>query len=134
MTAMMLSFAVSSVILWASRCQGNRTLVTGGRTSHRGDSFDVVDAVPVKTDEGGESHRARHGTDKRHGVAPRRKYVPPWPLVDVVIPCRYHPFAGAQNNAGPGITRARRGAVRGGINGVSRRTDGMQHAQRVSVR
>jgi hypothetical protein len=27
MTAMMLSLAVSSVILWASRCQGNRTLV-----------------------------------------------------------------------------------------------------------
>ena len=39
-------------------------------------SFDVVDAVPVKTDEGGESHRARHGTDKCRCVASRRKYVP----------------------------------------------------------
>ena len=33
MTAMMLSFAVSSVILRASRCHRNRTLVTGGWTS-----------------------------------------------------------------------------------------------------
>jgi hypothetical protein len=36
-------------------------------------SFDV--ALPVKTDEGGESHRARHGTGKSHGVASRRKYM-----------------------------------------------------------
>jgi hypothetical protein len=34
-------------------------------------SFDVV---PVKTDERGESHRTRHGTDKHRGVASRRKY------------------------------------------------------------
>ena len=27
---------------------------------------------------------------------------PPWPLAYAVIPRRYHPFAGAQNNAGPG--------------------------------
>jgi hypothetical protein len=27
-------------------------------------SFGVVDAVPVKTDEGGESHRTRHGTGR----------------------------------------------------------------------
>jgi hypothetical protein len=32
-------------------------------------SFGVVDAVPVKTDEGGDSHRTRHGTGRRHGVA-----------------------------------------------------------------
>jgi hypothetical protein len=70
MTAMTLSLAVNSVILWASRCQGDRTLVTGGRTSSSCDherggsasltaagrpmavthdmahSFDVVDASP----------------------------------------------------------------------------------------
>jgi hypothetical protein len=38
-------------------------------------SFGVVDAVPGKTDEGGESHHARRGTDRRHGVASRRNYV-----------------------------------------------------------
>jgi hypothetical protein len=69
-------------------------------------SFDVVDALPVKTDEGANLIEPQHGTDKRHGVASRRKYAPPWPLVDVVIPRRYHPFAGAQNNTGSGITRA----------------------------
>ena len=65
-------------------------------------SFDVVDAVPVKTDEGGESHRARHGTDKCLCVASRRKYVPHG---------RYHPSASAQNNAGPGITRHAHSAI-----------------------
>ena len=83
MTAMMLAPAVSSVIPRASRGQGNRTSVTGGRTSPSwrssarrpgspdrrsmavthdlAHSSDVADAVPVKTDEGGESHRTRHG-------------------------------------------------------------------------
>ena len=93
MTAMMLSFAVSSVILRASRCHRNRTLVTGGWTSSSCDherggsdpltaavamavahdmahSFNVVDALPVKTDEGGESHRApaRHRQASRCGI------------------------------------------------------------------
>jgi hypothetical protein len=45
MTAMMLSLAVSP-----------GTWLT---------PFGVVDAVPVKTDEGGESHRTRHGTGRR---------------------------------------------------------------------
>jgi hypothetical protein len=100
MTAMMLSLAASSGSHWVSRCHGNCTLFTGGGHRHRSDherggsapltaaalvrwlthdlahSFGVVDAVPGKTDEGGESHRARHGTDRRHGVASRRKYVP----------------------------------------------------------
>jgi hypothetical protein len=31
--------------------------------------FGVVDAVPVKTDEGSGSHRARHGTGKRREAA-----------------------------------------------------------------
>jgi hypothetical protein len=39
-------------------------------------SFDVVDALPVKTDEGANLIAPWHGTDKRHGVA-SRKYVPP---------------------------------------------------------
>ena len=88
MTAMTLSFAVSSVILRTSPGQGNRTLVTGGRASHRAimsvaarlpltdagppsavthdmaHSFDIADALPVKTDKGDESHRlpARHAS------------------------------------------------------------------------
>lgn len=48
-------------------------------------SFNVVDAVPVKTDEGGESHRVRHW----HRQAPRcgikKEAGAPWPLDDVVI-------------------------------------------------
>ncbi len=52
MTAMMLSFAVSSVILWASRGQGNRTLVTGRRTSsscdHDGGGSDPLTAAVVR--------------------------------------------------------------------------------------
>jgi|HubBroStandDraft_6_1064221.scaffolds.fasta_scaffold177197_1 hypothetical protein len=93
MTAMTLSFAVSSVILRTSPGQGNRTLVTGGRASHRAimsvaarlpltdagppsavthdmaHSFDIADALPVKTDEGGESHRlpARHASHVTRG-------------------------------------------------------------------
>ena len=69
-------------------------------------SFDVVDALPVKTDEGGGSHRApaRHRQASRCGI--KKEVRAPWPLADVVIPRRYHPFAGAQNNTGPGITRA----------------------------
>ena len=54
MTAMTLSFAVSSVILRASRCQGKPRAVTHDMAH----SFDVVDALPVKTDEESESHRA----------------------------------------------------------------------------
>jgi hypothetical protein len=71
MTATVLSFAVISAVLCASRCQGNRTLATVGGHRHRGDhersgsapltaaavgwlthdmahSFDVVDALPCE--------------------------------------------------------------------------------------
>jgi hypothetical protein len=75
-------------------------------------SFDIVDAATVKTDEGDESHRALHGTDNHRSVWHQEgSTCPPWPLVDVVIPRRYHPFADAQNNAGPGVTGARRLSV-----------------------
>lgn len=100
MTAMTLSFAVSSVILRASPGQGNRTLITGGRASHRAimsaaarlpltdvgppsavmhamaHSFDIAGALPVKTDERDESHRlpARHASlGARHEYSARER-------------------------------------------------------------
>jgi hypothetical protein len=45
-------------------------------------SFGSVDAVPVKTDERGESQRARHGTDRRHGHQDGSTC--PWPLAAAV--------------------------------------------------
>jgi hypothetical protein len=58
-------------------------------------SFDIVGALPVKTDEGANliAPRARHRQASRCGI---KKEVrgPLWPLADVVIPRRYHSFAG----------------------------------------
>jgi hypothetical protein len=55
MTAMMLSLAISQGSLRVSRCQGNRTLFTGGGGGHRyrddrehGGSAPLTAAVPVR--------------------------------------------------------------------------------------
>jgi hypothetical protein len=50
-----------------------KTFPVGG---HRHRAFVIVDAVPVKTDEGGESHRARHGADKRRRLPRGRQRIP----------------------------------------------------------
>jgi hypothetical protein len=64
MTAMTLSFAVSSVILHERG--GSAPLTDAGPSSavthDLAHSFDIAGGLPVKTDEGDESHHPRHST------------------------------------------------------------------------
>ena len=69
-------------------------------------SFDVADALPVKTDEGGEFHRApaRHRQASRYGIK-EGSTCPPWPLADVGRPARLRSpgVPGLPHGAGSGL-------------------------------